>query len=176
MDTRIIKIILTLAALAYTVYLFYTGHWGSGIGMIFVTAIMAIFVFRSIRLIIAFFQLRQQKMDKAKRWLMRTNPDKLWKSQRGYWYYLNGSVEVNNNMTEAERSFKQALKLGLRMDHDKAAAKLNLAVVALSKNKQREGKNLLNEAKKLDKRGLLKKDIKMIEKAMKNPKVIRQRR
>jgi hypothetical protein len=176
MDTRIIKIAIALGALAYTVYLFWTSHWGSGIGMIFVTAILGVLIFRSIRLIIVFFRLRQQKMDKAKIWLLRINPDKLWKSQQGYWHYLNGSVEVNNNLSEAEKSFKKALKLGLRMDHDKAAAKLNLAVVALSKNRQREGKNLLNEAKKLDTKGMLKKDIKMIEKAMKNPKVIRQRR
>jgi hypothetical protein len=68
-DTRIIKITLAVASFGYMVYLFATGYWGQGIGMFFVTAIIVLLALRSIRLVLAFFQLRQQKMDKAKAWL-----------------------------------------------------------------------------------------------------------
>jgi tetratricopeptide (TPR) repeat protein len=178
MDTRIIKIIIAVASLAYTVYLFVGGHIGSGIGMVFVTAIIGLMLFRSIRLILAFYQMRKQNFVKANKWLDRVNPDKLWKRQQAYHAFLTGSVQLQmNNISPAEKSFKKALNIGLKMSHDKAAAKLNLAMIAMAKQKKREAMTLIAEAKKLDKRGMLKKDIKMVEKAMKKPqKVIRQRR
>ena len=42
---------------------------------------------------------------------------------------------MEHNMNEAERLLKEALEMGLKQDHDKAAVKLNLAVVASAKRK-----------------------------------------
>lgn len=176
MDTRIIKVIVALASIAYTVYLYATGHWGSGIGMTFVSIILVLAVMRSVRMIFVFFNLQQQKVDKAKKWLNRINPNHLWKRQQGYYYFLLGSTSMETNLTEAERHLRKALSIGLRKDHDKAAVKLNLAAIASAKRRMKEAKLLLAEAKKLDKKGMLKSDIKMIEKAMKNPRVVHQRR
>lgn len=53
------------------------------------------------------------------------------------------------------------------MDTDKAIAKLNLAGVAMTRRRKLEATNLLNEAKKLDKQGLLKDQIKMMKDQMK---------
>jgi hypothetical protein len=53
---------------------------------------------------------------------------------------------------------------------------LNLAAIASAKRKPKEAQILLMEAKKLDTKGLLKNDIKTFEKALKNPKVVYQRR
>lgn len=72
-------------------------------------------------------------------------------------------------MNEAEKLIKQSLALGLKQNHDKAAAKLNLAVVASAKRRRQEAMALLNECKRLDEKGMLKKDIKMVEQAIKNP-------
>jgi tetratricopeptide (TPR) repeat protein len=174
MDTRIIKILIAALSLAYTVYLFVTGNWGSGIGMIFVSAILVLINLRSLRMIVALFQLRKQDFAKARTWLDRVNPDKLWKKQQGYWYYLIGLTEVSTNLNSADKNFRKALQLGLNMDHDKAMAKLNMAMVAASRNKRNEAIQLINEAKRLDKRGMMKKDIKTIEQAIKNPRVVRQ--
>ena len=81
------------------------------------------------------------------------------------------------NVTPSEKNYKRALSLGLRMNHDKAAAKLSLAMAAMAKQKKREALTLIAEAKRLDKKGILKKDIKQIEQMIKKPqKVIRQRR
>jgi hypothetical protein len=71
------------------------------------------------------------------------------------------------NMTQAEKHFKRAIKLGLSMDQDLAMAKLNLAGIAMSKRRKREAQNLLTEAKKLDKHGMLKEQIQMMKQQMK---------
>lgn len=176
MDTRIIKGLVAALSLAYTVQLFATGHWGSGIGMVFVTAIAVLAFLRSVRMIFVFFNLQQQKLDKAKKWIGRINPKHLWKNQRGYYYFLKGSTQMETNLNEAERDLRKALSIGLRKDHDKAAVKLNLAAIAGAKRRTKEAQVLLAEAKRLDKKGMLKNDIKMIEKAMKNPQVVHRRR
>lgn len=176
MDTRIIKAVVALAALAYTVYLFATGFIGAGIGMVFVSAIAVLAVLRSVRMIFVFFNLQQQKLEKAKKWIDRINPNHLWKNQRAYYYFLKGSTQMETNLNDAERDLRKALSLGLKKNHDKAAVKLNLAAIAGAKRKPKEAQALLIEAKKLDTKGMLKNDIKMIEKAMKSPQVVHRRR
>ncbi|NQX92749.1 MAG: DUF2892 domain-containing protein [Flavobacteriales bacterium] len=176
MDTRIIKIALAAASLAYTVYLFITGHWGAGIGMIFVSAILVLINLRSMRLIVALFQIRKQNLDKAKQWVQRVNPDKLWKNQKGYWYYLMGQLSMQENLNTSDKYLRKALNLGLNMNHDKAMAKMNLAVIAANRNKRREAISLINEAKRLDTKGMMKNEIKQVEKAIKSPRVVQKHR
>ena len=55
----------------------------------------------------------------------------------------------------------------MSMDMDLAVAKLNLAGVALTRRRKLEATNLLNEAKKLDKQGMLKEQITMMKEQMK---------
>jgi Tfp pilus assembly protein PilF len=71
------------------------------------------------------------------------------------------------NMNEAEKHFKKAVALGLSMDTDMAMTKLNLAGIAMSKNKKREAEILLSEAKKLDKQNMMGDQIKMMKDQMK---------
>jgi tetratricopeptide (TPR) repeat protein len=164
-DTRIIKILVVLASLAYTVYLFATGYWGQGIAMFLLTAVLGLLAWRSIRLILAFWQMRQQKMDKANEWLQKINPKHLWKGQKGYYYFLLGTTEIQSrSLAQSEKNFRQALSHGLRLDHDKAAVYLNLAVIAANRRKKREAVMHLNEAKRFDTKGYLKNDIKQVSK------------
>ena len=53
------------------------------------------------------------------------------------------------------------------MNQDLAMAKLSLAGIMMQKKKKREATNLLNEAKKLDKHGILVQQIKMMQTQMK---------
>ena len=87
--------------------------------------------------------------------------------QQGYFEYLHGLMLSQTNLLQAEKHFKKAIFLGLNMDTDLAVAKLNLAGVALSRRRKLEATNLMNEAKKLDKQGLLKDQIKMMKDQMK---------
>jgi len=165
MDTRIIKAIAAAGALAFNVYLFMLGRWGWGITLLFATAALILVVFRSTRLIMVFYHMRTQKMEKAKQWLNRINPSHLWAKQRGYYYFLLGSADIQtNSLSQSEKNFRMALQHGLRLDHDKAAAYLNLAVISANRRKKREAITLLNEAKKYDSKGYLKNDIKQVSK------------
>lgn len=111
--------------------------------------------------------MRQQKLDVAKKWLSRVNPDHLWKSQKGYYHFMVGSTEIQTrSLAQSEKSFRQALSFGLRMDHDKAAVYLNLAVIMANKRKKREAVTFLNEAKRFDTKGYMKNEIKQVNKML----------
>ena len=114
-------------------------------------------------------QIRKQNMVGAEKWLAYIkNPETaLRKPQEAYYYFLQGLMVTQTSMTKAEKLFKKALNIGLSMDHDKAMAKLNLAGVSMHKRRKREATLLLNEAKKLDKQGMLKDQIKMMKDQMK---------
>ena len=83
-------------------------------------------------------------------------------------------MESQNNINQAEKYFKQAVSLGLSMDHDMAMAKLNLAGIAFSKRRPQEAKMLMAEAQKLDKRGLLADQVKMMKEQMKKASMPQQ--
>lgn len=167
MLTRLIKILLAASSLAYTVFLFSKAQSGAAIGMTFVSIILVMTTLKSMRLVLAFVQIRQQKMPEARKWLGRIKQNELWPRQRGYFNFLLGSLSMEENMNVAENYLKEAVSLGLRHAHDEAAAKLNLAVVASTKRRTREAMMLLNDCKRLDTKGVLTKDIKMVEQALK---------
>ncbi len=87
--------------------------------------------------------------------------------QEGYFNFLHGIIVSQTNLTQAEKYFKKALRFGLSMKHDKAMAKLQLAGIALTKRRKREAINLIAEAKKLDKHGVLNDQIRMMKQQMK---------
>lgn len=167
MITRLLKILLAASSLTYTFYLFTKAQTGAAIGMIFVTIILILATLRSLRLVMAFVHLRQQKMDDARKWLAKIKENQLWPRQRGYYYFLMGSLTMEQNMNDAEKLLKRALSLGLRQDHDTAAAKLNLAVVASAKRKLPEAMRLIKDCKRLDTKGVLANDIRTVENAIK---------
>ena len=143
--------------------------------MVLVAGIGVLATLQSLRLIMAFAYLRQQKMDDARKWLARINPNHLWKRRRAYYHFLMGSLTMEQNMNEAAKQLKLALDLGLKQSYDQAAAKLNLAVVASAQRRPQQAKALLSECKRLDEKGMLKKDIKLVEDALKNPQQFHQR-
>lgn len=164
----LLKVVLSLASLAYTVYLFGTGYWGWGIFFIFITAFIALFIFRNENILMALLQMRTQNYEKAQKYLNRIKqPQFLLKRQRAYYYYLNGLAGgQSNSLGQAEGLFRKALSLGLRNDHDKAMAKMNLAAICMSTGRRREAETLLSEAKKLDTKGMLTEYIKDLRKQM----------
>ena len=64
----------------------------------------------------------------------------------------------------------------LRQDHDKAAVKLNLAVCLSAKQDRKRALIMIQDAKRLDTKGMLKKDIKQVESMIKNPRVVQRGR
>lgn len=164
----LLKSILTLSSLCFTVYLFYSGSWGWGIFFIFITAFFSLFLFRNENLILAALQMRQQNMEKAQKYLNRIKqPQFLLKGQRAYFHYLQGIAGSQSlKMGQVESLFRKALSIGLKRDHDQAMAKLNIGAICMQTGRRREAEVLLNEAKKLDTKGMLSDYIKDLKKQM----------
>jgi len=176
MFNKNIKLILALAIIAYAVYQFTEGFIGNGIMYILLASIFVFLYFKNEMILLAFLRLRKQDFIGADKWLQKIkNPAAaLTKKQQGYYNYLKGIMVSQTNMNEAERYFKTALSFGLSMDHDVAMAKLNLAGIAFSKRRKQEAKRLISEEQKLDKRGMLADQIKMMKQQMKKAAIPNQ--
>lgn len=169
MFNKNIKLVIAVLIIAYSVYQFTEGYIGNGIFLILLSLIFIFLYFRNEIILLAFLRMRKQDMEGTERWLSKIkNPETaLVKKQQGYYNYLQGIIFSQRNLTQAEKYFKKALKLGLNMDYDLAMAKLSLAGIAMQKGRKREATTLLNEAKKLDKNGMLTDQLKMMKQQMK---------
>lgn len=169
MFNKYIKLVLAALITVWAVYEFSKGHIMNGISILLLAGVFVFFYFKNEILLLTFFKLRKQDFEGGNRLLdMIKNPSSaLTKKQEGYYNFLRGIMVSQTNLTQAERFFKKALNLGLSMDHDKAMAKLQLAGIALTKRRKREATNLIAEAKKLDKHGMLKDQIQMVKQQMK---------
>jgi len=169
MFNKNIKLIIALAIIAWAVYEFTEKHIGNGISLILLAGIFIFFYFKNEILLLAFLRLRKQDFPGAQKWLsyIKNPSGALITKQEGYFNFLHGILISQTNLTQAEKYFKKALKLGLAMSHDVAMAKLQLAGVAMTKRRKREATNLIAEAKKLDKHGVLVEQIKMMKQQMK---------
>ncbi len=176
MFNKNIKLIIAGLIIATAIWQFTEGEIGNGIMFILLSLIFVFLYFKNEIILLAFLRLRKQDFDGAKKWLNKiSNPESaLVKKQQGYFHYLHGIMVSQTNMNEAETRFKKAISLGLSMDHDLAMAKLNLAGIAFSKRRKIEAQNLLAEAQKLDKQGVLKDQIKMMKDNMKRSQIPKQ--
>ncbi len=169
MFNKNIKLVITGLIIAYAVYQIIEGYIGNGVFLILFSLIFVFLYFRNEMILLAFLRMRKQDMEGTQKWLDKIkNPEgALIKKQQGYYNYLHGILHSQKNLTQAEKFFRKALKLGLTMDYDVAMAKLSLAGIAIQKRRKREATTLLNEAKKLDKNNMLTDQIKMMQKQMK---------
>ena len=166
---RFIKLIIAALLVAYGVYEIIDDYIGTGIFFILLSAIPIFLYFKNEFILLAFLKLRKQDFPGAKVWLDKIkNPETaLVRKQQGYYNYLHGLMMSQTNLHQSEKFFKKAIELGLSMDMDLAVAKLNLAGIAMSRRRKMEATALLNEAKKLDKQGMLNDQIKMMKEQMK---------
>jgi len=169
MFNKYIKLVIAVAIVAWAVFEFTEKHIGNGISLVLLAGIFVFFYFKNEFLLLAFLRLRKQDFPGAQKWLgyIKNPSGALIKKQEGYFNFLHGLLVSQTNLTQAEKYFKKALKLGLSMSHDIAMAKLQLAGVAMTKRRKREATNLIAEAKKLDKHGVLNEQIKMMKQQMK---------
>lgn len=169
MFNKVYKLIITGILVLLAIWQFFQGNIGNGIFIILLSGIFVFLYFKNEMILMAFLRLRKQDFDGAKKWLDKIkDPEKaLTKKQQGYYWYLHGLMLSQTNITQAEKFFKRAIKLGLSMSQDLAMAKLNLAGIAMTKRRKREAQLLLQEAKKLDKHDMLADQIKMMKQQMK---------
>ncbi len=178
MFNKNIKLVLFVLVVAIAVWQFTESNIGNGIFLLLFSLIFILLYFKNEFIILAFFKLRKQDFPGAKQWLDKIqNPETaLVRKQQGYYNYLNGLMVSQTNLNMAEKYFKKAVELGLSMDQDLAMAKLNLAGIAMTKNRKIEAEKLLAEAKRLDKHGMLKEQITMMKAQMKKGPQVQMRR
>ncbi|KRP29277.1 MAG: hypothetical protein ABS28_07740 [Cryomorphaceae bacterium BACL22 MAG-120619-bin32] len=164
-----IKLALAVLITTWAIYEFSQVHIMNGISILLLAGIFVFFYFKNEFILLAFLQLRKQNFPGAQKWLSYIkNPEAaLIQKQQGYYNYLHGIMVSQTNISQAEKYFKTAIKLGLSMNHDLALAKLQLAGIALTKRRKREATLLLAEAKKLDKQGFFKDQMQQIKQQMK---------
>jgi len=163
------KLIIAALITAWSVFEFSQVHIMNGISILFLAGIFILLYFKNEFILLAFLQLRKQNFPGAQKWLgyIKNPSAALTKKQEGYYNFLHGIMLSQTNITQAEKYLKKAIKLGLAMGHDLAMAKLQLAGIAMTKRRKREATMLMNEAKKLDKQGMLNDQIKMMKQQMK---------
>jgi len=164
----ILRILVCLGLLSFTVYLFGSGSWGWGILMIFPTLIVGFTFFRNEKMILALIQMRLGNQDKAKKYINRiTAPQFLPRRQHAYVLYSKALMNAQEiGFAQSEQMLRKALALGLRTNEDNAVARMQLAGICLQTGRKQEATSLLNEAKKFDKNGMLKEQIKMMQQQM----------
>lgn len=168
MINKNIKIIVAAALLATAIWQFTENNIGNGIFLIILVLLITLIYFKNEMLIMTLFKFRKQDMDGAKKILDKINPETaLIKNQQGYYHYLNGIINAQNNLNQAEKDFRKAIDLGLNQKEDLAVSKLQLAGIVMSKNRPAEAQKLIAEAKQHDTKGMLKEQISMIEGQMK---------
>jgi hypothetical protein len=173
-----IKLAIAALIVITAIWQFTEGNIGNGIFLLLLAGLVVLLYFKNEYIIMAFLQLRKQNFDGANKWLDKIkNPEgALVRKQQGYYNYLKGLMLSQTNLGAAEKHLKKAVELGLSMDQDMAMVKLNLAGIAMTKNRKMEAEKLLIEAKKLDKQGMLKEQIKMMKDQMKKGPQVQMRR
>lgn len=176
MFNKVYKLILAVGIFAYAIWQFIEGFIGNGIMYILLSGVFVFLYFKNEIILLAFLRLRKQDFDGAKKWLDRIKNPKaaLVRKQQGYYNYINGLMVSQTNINEAEQYFKNAVELGLSMKTDMAMTKLNLAGIAMTKNRRIQAEKLMAEAKALDKHNMLGEQIKMMQDQMKMARNPRQ--
>lgn len=176
MFNKNIKLVLFIACIAYAIYQFIESYIGNGIMFVLIGLTFLFLYYKNEFILLAFLKLRKQDFAGTEAWLSKIkNPQSaLTKKQQGYYNFLKGIMVSQTNMNAAEKFFKNAVNLGLSMDHDLAMAKLNLAGIAFTKRRKLEAQRLLSEAQKLDKRNMLSEQIKMMKQQMKRASIPNQ--
>lgn len=169
MYNKYIKLVIATGVFAWAIYQFAEGNIMNGISLVLLAGIFVLFYYKNEFILLAFWQLRKQNFAGAAKWLAKIKNPKsaLVRKQEGYYNFLQGVLVSQTNITQAEKFFKKALKLGLNMKHDIAMVKLQLAGIAMTKRRKREATTLINEARKLDTQGVLTEQIKMLRQQMK---------
>ena len=176
MFNKKIKLLLCIACIVYAIYQFIESFIGNGIMLILMGLTFLFLYYRNELILLAFLKLRKQDFVGTERWLNKIKKPEsaLTKKQQGYYNFLRGIIVSQTNMNAAEKFFKNAVSLGLSMDHDMAMAKLNLAGIAFTKRRKMEAQRLLSEAQKLDKQDMLTEQIKMMKQQMKKASIPNQ--
>ncbi len=164
----VIRILVTILILTGMVALFATGYWGWGLTALLPFSIVVFSFFRNEYVILALNQMRLGNQDKAKSYINRIkSPEYMPRRQHAYVLYLKALMNAQDlGFSQSEQLLRKSLTLGLRTSEDNAVARMHLAGICAQTGRRPEANALLTEAKKFDKKGMLKDQIKMLQSQM----------
>lgn len=113
--------------------------------------------------------LQDSDFDKAEKMLNLTpNPKWLYSTNKAYFYMLKGSIAIaRKDMNEGERYLKMAEAVEVPSDNERAMLQIQLAQIALSKQRFQEAKIHYKKAKGLKiSEGPLKDQFRQLEQAI----------
>ena len=165
----ILRIAVFAIALTSTIWLFTTPYWGWGIFMVFPLVIIGFTFFRNENMILALNQMRLGNTEKAQKYINRISaPQLLPKKQHAYVIFLQAVLNTQElGFAKSEQMLRKAISIGLRTGQDKAVARMHLAGICAQTGRSKEALTLLGDAKKLDSSGMMKDQIKLMEKQLK---------
>ena len=169
MFRKYLRLAIAVAIMAVAVWQFIDGEIGNGIFLILISGLPLLFHFRNERILLSLWYMRRQDMAKVSKQLdaIKHPEQTLIKGQLAYYYFLRGLILSQTQLQQSEKFMRKALATGLRMKQDQALAKMQLAAMAMAKRRKKEAQALLTEAKKLDSRGMLADQMKMLKAQMK---------
>ncbi|WP_185857361.1 hypothetical protein [Blattabacterium cuenoti] len=152
-----------------SIFSFFNKNYIYGYILLLLSLIPVFLIFRNEFLLLAFIKIRKKDMIGLNKYLGYVKNPKLQltKNQIAYYYFLNGILYSENNISKSEHYMQKALDTGLKFKQNIAIAKLNLAIASLSKGNKKRAEFLLLEAKKMDISGLLHDQIQIIKIQMK---------
>jgi len=161
----IIRCLVAVATLGFNTYLFYTGYWGWGIFMIFISFLVVFSFFKNENMILALVQMQRGNTEKALKYINRIRqPQFLPRKQHAYVLFLQAVMGAQQSgMAQSEQKLRKAINLGLRKAEDNAMARMHLAGICAQTGRKKESLSLLSEAKKLDKSGMMKDQIRTMQ-------------
>lgn len=168
MLNKYLKLSLAIVFGIIAVWQFIEVNIGWGLLCLLLSGLSVLLIYRHERILVAFYHMRKGDIELAQASIEKIkNPDALVKGQRAYYHLLLGMMLAQTQgIHKTEKYFVKALSIGLRNKQDQALAKLNLAGVCAAKRKKREAVNYLNQAKKLDTKGMLTEQIKTMKSQM----------
>ena len=169
MFRKYLRLAIAVAIMAVAVWQFIDGEIGNGIFLVLISGLPLLFHFRNERILLSLWYMRRQDMAKVSKQLdaIKHPEQTLIKGQLAYYYFLRGLILSQTQLQQSEKFMRKALATGLRMKQDQALAKMQLAAMAMAKRRKKEAQALLTEAKKLDSRGMLADQMKMLKAQMK---------
>ena len=111
MFNKNIKLVIAALIIGAGVWQIIEGYTGNGIMLILLSLVFVFLYFRNEILLLAFLQMRKQDMEGTQKWLAKIkNPEmSSIQSQQAYYYYLQGLIIIQKNITQAEKLFNKAL-------------------------------------------------------------------
>ena len=167
MTKKLLSIALTvpMVCLAMAWSFYSTGNMISTYMVLLGAGLIVSGYFRNGTVFLAFQQLKKENYEKAEQLLGKVfNPDLLKKSQKSYYYFTKGFVDLNNkNMDASYSELIHALKLGLRTENDTSIVTVALAGIELERGNIEQARNYLRQTKALKRKPELKSEIERIE-------------